>query len=527
MPADLNLRPPAPTRGSRAIYSRVVLGALGRWASRVLGGTGAPALALLLTLGLFLFPAALLGGKVLSPGDSVLFAPGFAPERPATLTHPSNPALNDVTVLFEDHLAQARHAIRQGHLPLWNPQVGAGRPLGGAQGAPLFPTSWLAYVLPFWTSLAWIALAKLLLAGAGMALFCRAVGLGRAAALLGGVAFAFSTLYVTYLGHGHTADFGLAPWALFAAERLAAGGGARSTLGLGLAVGLALYSGHPETSLLVILLAYAYLTFRLDERRRAGESLRVLRKPVALGLASGVLGIFIGALALTALLDVTGESLRLSRSGSLHVSLRDLFVGATLPELWGRPDKTVFRAGTFQVFSSFFHGRVYLGVVPLLLGAIGFVRRPAPRQVFFAAVAVVSLLAALGRVAHSILRHLPGLALVGSFQYLWPLTVAGAVLAAYGAQRALDPDPLTRRRAPIVGGVLVTAAVIAALGARPHLLEQLASGVKDIPTLRHGEASADAAAAGSLMRFFLLAGGRVGVGGLGPHGAGGGWGPLR
>jgi hypothetical protein len=476
----------------------------------MLAGTAAPALALLVILGLTLFGSALLGGKVVSPSNSILFAPPFAAERPAAVTRASNPALNDLTTVYEDHLALARRAIRGGELPLWDAEIGAGRPLGG-QGGPFYPTTWLAYMLPFWHSLGWSMFVKLLVAGLGMALFCHAIGLRRGPALLGAVTFAFSTLFVTYLGHGHTADFALAPWALLAAERLAVGARFSVAIALGIALGLALYSGHPETSLLLAILAYAYFAFRVLELRRSPDGSAEPWPRVGLGVAAGVLGLLIGALALVPLLSVVGEGMRLSRSGPQHVTLRDLFVGATLPEIWGRTDKAVFHTGSSQVFSVFFNGRVYVGVLPLLLGAVGFVRRPTPHQLFFAAVAALSLLAALGAPAHTILSHVPGLSLVGSFQYLWPMTVAVAVLAAFGAQRVLDGDESVARRGLFFGGVLALAGTVAALALRPHLLGHLAGGLRDVPTLRHAETSPDAAAAGSLVRFLLLTGAGLAV----------------
>jgi hypothetical protein len=477
---------------------------------KAVGGAAGPAIVVIALMGLVLFPSALLGGRVLSPSSTVLFAPPFLPDRPTDLTRIPNLALNDNTVLFEAHLALAREAIRGGHLPLWDPYVGTGRPLGAQQGAPLFPVSWLAYLLPFWHALGWIALIKLLIAGLGMALFCRAVGLGRPASLIAAVVFPFSSEYISFLGHGQDINFAMAPWALLAGERLAATGGIRPAAGLGLALGLSLYSGHPETFFLAALLAYAYLIFRLVQVR-SEISVSLLRARLLLGIGAGVLACAIGALALTAFLDVFDQGQHLTRATSQHANLRDLFVGFSLPEFWGRPDKTLLRPETFAVFSSSYTGRAYLGVVPMLLAALGFVRRPAARQWFFAAVGVLAVLALLGGPSNIILHHLPGLSRVGSFHYTWVLALAGTMLAAYGAQRVLAGDQVARRRALILGLVIVAGAVAVAFVERSDLLSQLARGIHDVPTLRVNETSPAAAAAGSLVRFLLLAGAALAI----------------
>ena len=57
--------------------------------------------------------------------------------------------------------------------------------LASQQTAPLFPLKYQAYLLPFLDSLEWTALLKVLLAGAGMFLFCRALALDRMPALSG------------------------------------------------------------------------------------------------------------------------------------------------------------------------------------------------------------------------------------------------------------------------------------------------------------------------------------------------------
>src|SRR5688500_16313297 len=111
---------------------------------------GAPAAAFFVVLVLVLFSPSLLGGKVLSAGDLIWFQPPLSNDRPATVVRPSNGALPDPALVFHPDLWRAREAVRSGSAPLWNANIGAGRPLlASEQFAPVFPTQWLALVLPF------------------------------------------------------------------------------------------------------------------------------------------------------------------------------------------------------------------------------------------------------------------------------------------------------------------------------------------------------------------------------------------
>ncbi len=222
-----------------------------------------PVLVLLLG-GLWLFSSALFGGKVLAGDDLLLFTPPMSEVRPAGLVHPSNELNYDSAYVFHPDLIAARRAIRNWDLPDWTDDIGAGRPmLAAQQAAPLYPTNFPAYVLPFWDSLEWTALLKVLLAAFGMFLFCGALALQRAPALLGAVTFAFSTYFVVWLAHPHTNVYLLLPWLLLAIRTTVHRRTPLATAGLAAVLGLALLAGHPPSLLLVGLLALPYAAFEV------------------------------------------------------------------------------------------------------------------------------------------------------------------------------------------------------------------------------------------------------------------------
>ena len=86
----------------------------------------------------WLLSDAVLGGKILSPGDLTFFAvPPFGTVRPPGLLRAANPSLTDIVFVIEPYLLHAREAIRSGSLPA----VGSQRRHRAAARAPRPPPS--------------------------------------------------------------------------------------------------------------------------------------------------------------------------------------------------------------------------------------------------------------------------------------------------------------------------------------------------------------------------------------------------
>src|SRR5436190_1677154 len=79
----------------------------------------------------------------------------------------------------------------------------------------------------------------------GTFLLARALGLRRAPALLGGVAFGFGTYLIVWLSHPHANAYVVLPWLFLFAERLCRSGRVRDAGALAAAVGVAGLSGQP------------------------------------------------------------------------------------------------------------------------------------------------------------------------------------------------------------------------------------------------------------------------------------------
>jgi hypothetical protein len=398
----------------------------------------------LLLGGVWLFSSALFSGKVLAGDDLLLFTAPMSEVKPPALTHPSNELNYDSAYVFHPNLIAARRAIRSFELPDWSDQIGAGRPmLASQQTAPLYPTNFVAYVLPFWDSLEWTALLKVLLAAAGMFLFCRALALGRLPSLLGAITFAFSTYFVLWLAHPHTNVYLLLPWLLLALRSVIRRPSAMAAVGLAAVIGLALLGGHPPSLLLVGLLAVPYAVFELVLASGRGAGVGWLALGVGLGAA-------IGAVMLVPLLEGLAHTIDNSARGgeALPRSVANAFA---FPELWGRPDK--FETGGAP--SNFQERTAYFGVLPLLLAVAGLTVRPVRRQLFFAVAGAAATGIVFWQALAGALDDLPGFSSTNTWRCLILIVFCGSVLAAFGLQRLIDADRRERLRMAAVMGVLV------------------------------------------------------------------------
>ncbi len=353
-----------------------------------------------------------------------------------------------------------RHELRAGRLPFWNPFQSSGTPYwSNGSSAPLFPLHLLFAALPErvgWLLLPWL---RVLVGGLGAWRLARELGLSEHAARLAAVAFPLAGMPVSFLLFPMGSAVALAPWVLWATERLAAGRG--GIAGLAAASGLQLLSGHPETCVHTALLTALYLAVR-----GAAPAVGALR--AGLRFAAGwALG---GALAAVQLLPLAATLLASSRwqwhpavsYPPLGLLLR-LPLRLVLPELFGNPARGTWW-GPFYYPST----AVYAGALTLPLAVAGvaaLARRGAAagdrRRWALLAVTAFSFAAAY---------HLPGvrealaaLPVAGRalhHRLLFGLDLGLALLAGYG----LDRWTAGRGRGLAVGAAGVAAALAVAWG---------------------------------------------------------------
>lgn len=443
-----------------------------------------------LVLAVVLFNPATLGGKVLSASDIPLYQAPFL-EQPAG-SQPKTPLQYDAAYVFEPDALQVRQALRSGHLPVWAPDLSAGRPLlASQQSAPFYPVNWLGDVFPFFDALVWIAVLKLTLAGAGLFLLARALGRSLGASLLGGVAFGFATYLIAWLGHPHVNAYVLLPWLLWLAERTWRSGDVRDAAGLGLTFGVAWLGGQPESGLMVTIATAAWLLYRWGaERPPLGQALRRL----GLAAGAGVLGLALAAIMLIPFGEALQQAEHASRSQP-PMGLSALLT-LTFPDYWaagGGPVNYVER--TF-----------YAGALPLMLAAAALVvRRPRGPRLFFAGLVLVALIAALNTGIATVLGDLPVLDQVNLGRGVILASFGLAVLAAYGADEILAARGREWRRIVIAAAAIAVLPVFAVIAAHPGWISDVHDGARRFLGLST-PVTAAAAATESVIRWVVFAG---------------------
>lgn len=251
---------------------------------------------------------------------------------------------------FEMKWAEAQ-ALRQGYLPLIDPQRAGGQPLlGNPNAVPLYPDNVLYLLAPvLWALNAhfWLHLLLAPFAGFWMA---RAWGLGRGAAWATGVVYVASGYFLSQMNlYNLVAVAALAPALVAATLRLGEAGGRRRLRFAALALlwTLLILAGDPVTASLALALALT-----------AGAALHGRGYPWARACAAVLVGTLIAAPQWVEMLRILESSFRGFWGFTGEAALVASFHPAKLLEMvlplpFGRPG---FR---------FFGGELHVGVLPL------------------------------------------------------------------------------------------------------------------------------------------------------------------
>lgn len=400
------------------------------------------------------------------------------------------------------YMARAYFAERlaAGDFPLWSPRLLGGIPFieALAAGDSIYPTSLLYYLTEPYRALGWKLVLHVLAGGFFMYGWTRSLGMHRAAAALGGLAWLMAPVVVTLVLPGNDGKLmvaSLAPLVFWATETVFRRPSARSAAGLAGAVALACLTTQFQTAYFLFLTTGAYAVFRslrpgdsaagaAGRARNAEPSAppslwrRPALRPLGLFLAGSLLGAGLAAVQLvpafqyvtessrriaTTVEATPDEALAYSASWSLHpeeiVSLAvPEFVGNTAAEApWGR--------GTYWGRNALKLNHEYVGatvLVPALLALFG--RRRRGVRWFLAVAGGVWLLFALG--AHTPVWRLFYEVVPGISLFRAPALAAFLVSFAATTLFAFGVDDLVRAP-PRVGAFLASRrgrAVLAFLG---------------------------------------------------------------
>lgn len=349
---------------------------------------------------------------------------GGIPGHPPT----TNVTVGDPLTQFLPWMTVERQQIAAGRLPLWNANALNGVPLLGTGVAAVFsPFTLLA--LPF--TPAWgmslLMLAKLWIAGLGMLIYLRVLGVRGYAAAIGGIAYGTSSFLVVWLGWPQSSVAALMPLLFAACETYLRRPRARPLAAVAALVGLQFLAGNLETSVQFAFGLALYVVVRAALLGRTA----IVALPALLG--SAVLGVLLAGIQLLPFVDQVGQTSIVQlrpHAGFAHL-LPNTLASWLAPNAHGNPgiDQLIGRAPNFNESTGF----IGVGALILALLAVLLPRRGEAGPVAaLATLAVVTAGITYGPLTF-VGGYTPGLAILNSQRFLAVVCFAVAALAGLGA----------------------------------------------------------------------------------------------
>ena len=477
-------------------------------------------LAAFLILPLLLFADVTIGGRTMVPADNLFQWQPWAEMAGTTAaaSAPQNSLLSDLILQNYIWKQFVRESLAQGELPLWNPHLFAGVPfLAAGQHSAYYPFNVIFLLLPLPVAYGWYTVSQLWLAGIFMYLFARVLGLCRSSAAIAGLIYQGSG-FMLVSASVFPMIVGSAAWLpllLAAVEMVVRTSTERRGSGKTLpwvvlgavALGLQVLAGHVEITYYTLLVMAAYAGWRLLlclYRNKAGTDSRLhstlsLVRPAVWLLSLVLLGLMLGAIQLIPLYELVQTNFREGavtlaevRSWAFpprraltlllpnffgnpaHYEYLDLFTGGRVPfttNSEGVPNPWGAGSSVWGL-KNYVEGGIYLGILPLLLAALGLgsLFRASRRRasiLFFAMLALLALAFIFGIPIYAVLYYgLPGVNQLHSpFRWVFPFSLAVAALAGYGVDFLLRWHAASRepRRTPAAARWLARLSVAAGL----------------------------------------------------------------
>ncbi len=286
--------------------------------------------------------------------------------------------------------------------PLWNPLSYCGLPYAGGLTGPLYyPLSLLYFVMPLFRAIGWTFLLMMLAGGLFCYLWIRELGLGKVAAALCAVMFAFTGWVASGLNGGHDGRMFvilLTPLVFFCLER---GFNRRKLvwfLLMGLAVALQILTPQLQMMYYSCLAVTAYAIYRLVMVWRDDKSFKPFVRLGLMYTAGFVVAVSLAAVQLFPTTVNRGMAHRqegqgLGYEGYEHATSFSMHpletAGLVVPGFTGEPT-AYWSAESFKGHSE------YMGLLPLMFAVVALVRRRNRKVWFFTGLGVVALLFSFG-----------------------------------------------------------------------------------------------------------------------------------
>jgi len=285
--------------------------------------------------------------------------------------------IHDVQYYFYPYHALTAALIGNGELPLWNPYAFSGIPLiGDGQTAMFYPPNWLFFLLPGSAALNYDVLLQFSIAGVGLFLFARSLGLWRLPAFLGAVAYMFCGFLTARVVHlSILSGAALIPLLFLCIERALHTGTRRWFAAAAGAVALQALAGHPQVPVYSALAIAIYTLVRAGERCWSTRDWRWLYRMLLRLLGIYLLGYGLAAIQLVPWVELGSFSPR-AAGASFDFVFGSSMAGSNwllflFPYLYSSITPGLYGAQPLGIATAvkLWEHSAYVGILPLVLAA--------------------------------------------------------------------------------------------------------------------------------------------------------------
>lgn len=356
-------------------------------------------------------------------------------------------------------------------VPLWNPYRFSGMPHAATPGnASFYPFHLICTILPIAQAINWDIAFHLFLSGVFTYYLLKNYGLSLASCTVGGIVYAFSAPQIMHIYAGHLIANASMPWApllFLCLDKLVRGNSLKYGIFLSIAIAFQLLAGYTQYLFYSMIMLSLYLFFLLIGIKFTGFNWSNVFSKILLYVAFILLGLALSAIQILPTMEMISNSTRQNLSYefvSIFSFPPENLVTFLIPDFLGDMIKIPYWGKNYL-----WEMTAYVGIIPLILAGIAvfFVRR---RIVwFFAGLAVVSIILALGKytpILKFLYTYIPGFHLFrGNSKFIFLASLSLAVLSGFGADAVIKHayGPGKRFRTVILGfGIFLTAGLLVA-----------------------------------------------------------------
>jgi hypothetical protein len=201
--------------------------------------------------------------RVPFPADAALNFPVWDAQTRACCNALKHAEKGDLVTQIYPWRSALGRSLRNGVVPLWNPQLLMGTPfLAEPVYAVFFPLNWVYAIFSPPFALAAVAIARMAILAVTMALFVKRLGASNAGALISGFTLSLCGFVTAWGGWPQVDSIMWLPLICLSIDSLRRGVSPRGIALASISMALPVLAGHPEVALQVILTALSYAVYR-------------------------------------------------------------------------------------------------------------------------------------------------------------------------------------------------------------------------------------------------------------------------